>query len=107
MVGGGENADVDRQVVAPTLFGQFSRRYVDGDTLCWELKVRIDQRAANALLALFNRGFWEPYDGKGWQATQQVHLYEHQWCIDALIGAGIDCCQFDSVPSTRWAAAQR
>ena len=69
--------------------------------------MRIDQRTANALFALFNRGFWESNDGKGWQATRQVHLYGHQWCIDALIGAGIDFCQFDSVPSTRWAAAQR
>lgn len=69
--------------------------------------MRIDQRATNTLLALFNRGFWESHDGKGWQAARQVHLNGHQWSIDALISAGVDFCQFDSVPSTQWAAAQR
>ena len=89
----GEQADGDGQIKPPALFRQVGRREVDDDALARKFKVGIENRAAHAVAAFFDRGLGQPDYGKARQARRQMRLYCDFRRIHAGFRAAVNDCK--------------
>ncbi len=54
---GGEDAEGNCQIKAPSVLGQVRGGKVEGDASGWKVEGRIEDRAANPVLAFLHGGF--------------------------------------------------
>ena len=102
---GGQQPQGNRQVKAPTVFGQVSRGQVDGDALVGrKVQPRVLQGRAHALAGFFHFGVGQPHQGEAGQTVGQMHFDAHRWCVQAQQCTALDDGQAHNGVSLTWCA---
>ena len=78
-----QNANRNRQIKPPRLFGQIGRRKVHRDFLRGKGKTALQNRRAHTVSAFFHFGVGQPHNVKLWQTIGKMRFHLHQRRIHA------------------------
>ncbi len=79
LAAGGQNAERNRQIEAPRLFGQIGRRQVDCDALVVRpIEPGVQNGRAHPLARLLHLGIGQPHQRQAGQAVGQMHFHAHR-----------------------------
>ncbi len=87
---GGEDAEGNRQIEAPTVLGQVRRSEVERDAPSGKVEGRIEDRTAHPVLAFLHGGFGQADQGKGGQAVGHMGFNGNGGGFHAHLGASVD-----------------
>ena len=82
-VGGGQQSEGDRQVVARAALAHVGRRQVDRDPALGKLEAGVTYGATHAVAALPYRRIGKADDGEGGQSAADINLDVDERCLDA------------------------